>query len=132
MAMPALAPVDSPELSSEEEEVVPRLEEESLEGMVVGGEEVFDAVADTVEDEEEVVEEVEAEVVDANRARSFSWNSTVIGCPHIVKGPVTVVLDSSVAPARAMTSVVPLNVLRQPMNNTELPVLKLIVLKEVA
>lgn len=38
---------------------------------------------------------VEAEVDEENpkRAKSFDWNSTVIGCPHIVIGPATSVVN---------------------------------------
>jgi hypothetical protein len=45
---------------------------------------------------------------------------------------VTTVLDRSLTLARAITLVVPLKVLRQPMKSTELEVKKLMVLKEVA
>jgi len=61
------------------------------------------------------------EVPVENSDRSCCWNSTIMGWPHIVTGPVAVVMFKFVAPERAETVVTTfeLQVLTQPAKISE-------------
>jgi hypothetical protein len=91
--MPAFAPVDKPELGfvlsiggTVEVTAACLVVAEGL------------AVALLVEDVERLVE---------NNVRSFCWNSTTTGWPHIVTGPEIAEVDKSESLARARTVVGP-------------------------
>jgi hypothetical protein len=45
------------------------------------------------------------EVLEGNSDRSCCWNSTIIGWPHMMTGPVTLVLAKIVLFVRARTTV---------------------------
>lgn len=88
--IPAFAPVDRPLLGEE-------LGVAETVGLEVGCVLVLDGWAIVV------VLELELVLV-VNSVRSFCWNSIVIGCPHIIICPVTVVVFKSVL-LRAGTTV---------------------------
>jgi hypothetical protein len=91
--MPAFAPVDKPEFG-----FVPGVggAVEVTAACLVVAEGL--AVALRVEDVETLVE---------NNVRSFCWNSTITGWPHMVTGPEMAVVAKSESLARARTVVGP-------------------------
>jgi hypothetical protein len=98
--MPACAPVDNPDFGSvlgvgEPVEVIA--------GWAVVAEGL--AVPLLLEDVELLIEDVLVE----NNVRSFCWNSTTTGWPHIEIGPEIAVVVKSVSLARARTVVAPLD-----------------------
>lgn len=94
--MPAFALVERP-VFGEETGVV------EIVGLTVARETVFDGRAVDVP----AVLLAEVAVLVVNSVRSVCWNSTLIGWPHMMIGPVTVVLFN-VASLRAGTTVLPL------------------------
>ena len=79
--------------------------------------------AEVFGEENKLVDANELRTLPGNSDRSRSRKATVIGCPHIVIGPVTVATVSSKRPMRFLTNVVEPagKVLRQPTKSLASP-----------
>jgi hypothetical protein len=112
--MPALAPVERPldsvKLSLSDPEEALELEEPVPDAVGEGSGAVLMLPPEVGSLEEMVL------VSEPKRERSRSWNSTVMGCAHMLMEPETAI---SLSLPRAETVVVPLNWEMQPMKSTE-------------